>query len=343
MVMLNPNTRDPYHLIALTDAISQRPYIPDQLEQWLPWNSQGEISDILMIEFMKDGTLSLIAEAARGTLGEQIAREIRSEILIKCPYYPQFETLLAGTVRNVRAFGSEDTTEGYSIKLNELLDRMKRKNALMREFIRAGALQGIIYKKDGNVSQNLWNLFDVQQNTASIDLSNATTDIVGALIDAKESVEDELGDMQGLATSYKLICGKNIFKRITRHAKIQKDYGLWSATAGFGNQGSILRDDMRSGFPIASDIDVVSYSKGKVGSTAFIDPDTALLCPVISGLYQTRYAPGDGKQVVNTIGLPEYASMKELDFDKGDQIHTEMSTVSFLERPRAVVKITSPN
>jgi hypothetical protein len=335
------NVKDPYNMIALTGAINELPYIPHELEEWLPWNVQGEAIDKLLIEFLADGSLELIDEAARGSgKKESVDRDVRSSILIKVPYYPQWETIMAAQVQGVRAFGSDSELEGYQVKVNEALQKIKNKNALMREFIRAGALQGKILKKDGNVSQDLLALFGISKNTHQAALGTATTDVVAEIIEAKEKAEDELGQFQGLARGYKLICGKNIFRKITRHAKVEKAYEYWNSTSGMGGAA---RDDLRKGFPIASDVDVVSYSKGKVGSTNFLDPDTALLCPIVDGLYQTRNAPADNKWAVNTIGLPEYASSQELPLGKGDEVHGEMSTVSYVERPRAVVEFKSSN
>ncbi|MCQ1856025.1 major capsid protein [Neorhizobium galegae] len=341
MVMLNAPKGDTNNLIALTGAINERPYVVQLLDLWLPWNSKGESVDTLWIEFDKDGTLSLIEEQPRGYLGDPSARTERSGFAIKVPYYPQFETLLAAGVQGVRAFGSENESEGYQQKLNDLLDLMKRKNSNMREFIRMGALLGEIRKASGGISQNLNQLFGITRTAHAFDLSDPTTDVVAELIEAKEMAEDELGDFQAQVTGYKLIAGKNIHRKLTRHASVKDAFALWSSTSGFGNQGSAMRDDMRAGFPIASDIDIVSYSKGKVGSTYFLDPDKAILCPIVDGMYQTRYAPGDNKDLVNTIGLPEYAQSQELPFKKGDQVHTEMSTVSYVERPKAIVDIAS--
>ncbi len=248
---------------------------------------------------------------------------------------------MAAQVQGIRAFGSENQLESFEMKVAEKLDVIKTNNALMREFIRAGALQGVIYRKDGTVSQSLWNQFELQQNTHSIALGTATTDVIAEILEAKEKAEDELGQFQGQVQRYALIAGKNMFRKLTRHEKTQKAFELFSSTTGYG--GAAREDFRKVGFPILTDVEVFSYSKGKWGDTYFLAPDDALLCPVIEGMYQTRNAPADNKLAVNTIGLPEYASTWELEGGKGDVVHGEMSTVSYVQRPRSIIKITSTN
>lgn len=38
----NPTAKDPYNLIALTGAINEEAHIAQDLEELLPWNSQGK-------------------------------------------------------------------------------------------------------------------------------------------------------------------------------------------------------------------------------------------------------------------------------------------------------------
>lgn len=335
------NVKNPYDRVELTTAVNRADYIPHELEVWLPWNSEGVSTRSIWIDVEEDGSLSIIDEANPRSGHREYADDVDvSGFNIRIPYYPQWDTLIAEATQDRRAPGTVEA-QSYLIELSKKAQRMKDKNALTREFVRAGALQGIIYKKNGTVSQNLHDLAGTTATTHTFDLSSATTDVIAEIQEAVEKVEDKLGKYQGLATSYKLIAGKNIHKKISRHASVREAFRLWSATGAVGNMGSALRDDLRPGFPITTDVDLVSYSKGKIKDNYFLHPDKALLCPVIPGLYQTRYAPGTGKDVVNTPGIPEYAQIEPLDFGKGDELHMEMAVASFLERQEAVCQITS--
>ncbi|MGO7115578.1 major capsid protein [Rhizobium johnstonii] len=333
---------NPYDRVELTNAVIHADYIPHELETWLPWNSEGVTTRSIFIEVEVDGSLHVLDEAnPRAGKKSYVDDSDVSGFTIRIPYYPQYDALIAEATQGKRAFGSADEAKVYIVELSKKIEKMKNKNALTREFIRSGAIQGVIYKRDGSVSQDLHALAGTTKTTHSFDLEDATTDVIAELTDAVEKVEDKLGAYQGLATSYKLIAGKNIHRKLSRHPTVREAFRLWASNGAVGNMGSALRDDLRAGFPITTNVDLVSYSKGKVGNTYFLHPDKAILCPIVTGLYQTRYAPGTGKDVVNTIGLPEYAQIEPLDFNKGDEIEVEMACVSYLERTEATCEITS--
>lgn len=329
--MINPFTSDAFSYAALTALINNLPYVPQQVGRWLPWNDMGESTPNLAIEIADDGSLSIIQEAPRGTIGSQVARTERKLVPIRVPHYPQFETLLAASVVGVRAAGSENNTEVVDQKINEILMKFERNIQVTKEFVRAAALNGIILKKDGSVSQNLWNIMGQSQIVVPIDLDDQTTDVIAEIIEAKEMSEDEQGAYQGMGSGYKLICGKTFFRKSSRHAMLKKDFEYF-------NQGAFQRADNREGVVVANDVDIVSYSKGKVGSTTFLAEDEALLCPVIDDMYQGRHAPGDSLAWANTMGLPSYASSEPLPHGKGTEMYGETNYVAWVNRPRSVIK-----
>lgn len=93
-------------------------------------------------------------------------------------------------------------------------------------------------KKNGDVSQNLFALFGLTQNTHSFALGTATTDVISEIIEAVEKAEDELGAYQGLARGYKLIAGKNIHRKIVRHAKVEKGFRVFQLDDRHGRSAS---------------------------------------------------------------------------------------------------------
>lgn len=324
---------DLFSVASLTSYINSQPYLPHELGDWFTWNAQGELGASLVIEY-KAGSLTLIPEAPRRSKGDTPDRDDRGAFSLMIPHYPQTDTLWSDQVGGVRAFGSALQLETVEQKRNEILDKMHRRNLLMHEFGRAGAVQGVLYKANGNVSIDWFDKFGVTRNTHDIDFATATTEIVAELTEAKEQSEDELGDLA--PAGYTLVCGKNVFRKITTHATVKTAFDRW-------NQGAFMRDDMRKGFAISSDINVVSYSRGKikVGDqwVHFIDPDESYLVPHADGLFQTRFAPGTGMQDINTLGLPEYVSPYILPHDEGVELKGQTNFVSWAERPRAIVRI----
>ena len=234
---------DLFTVQSLTGYVNAQPYVPHELGAWFNWNAQGELSQNLIIE-LRNGSLSLIPEASRRSKGDPIDRDERDAFSLLIPHYPQTYTLWSDEVGGVRAYGSLQL-ETVEQKRNEVLDKAHRRNLLMHEFGRAGAVQGVLYKANGNVSVNWFDKFGVTRNTHDIAFNVATTEIVAELTEAKEKSEDELGDLA--PSGYTLVCGKNIHRSIVTHKTVKEAFDRW-------NSGAFMRDDMRSGFAISSDI-----------------------------------------------------------------------------------------
>ena len=101
----------------------------------------------------------------------------------------------------------------------------------------------------------------------------------------------------------------------------------------------LLRADNRKGFEVVEGVFLRSYAKGKVGSVSFIDPAESFLAPVADGLYETRYAPADTIDFANTIGIPTYVVPEVMEYGRGIKLLVESNVVSWVNRPRAIVRI----
>lgn len=325
---------DLFTTVSLTSYVNSQPYLPHELGTWFSWNAQGEIGQNLIVE-LTNGTLSLIPEASRRSKGDLLTRDDRDVFSLLIPHYPQHDTLWSDQVGGVRMAGTAIQLETVEQKRNEILDKMHRRNMLMHEFGRAGAITGVLYRANGTVSINWFDKFGKAQTKHGIKFSDPKTPVVAELTEAKMKAEDELGDLA--PTGYVLVCGKNFYRKLTTHKSVHEAFDRW-------NQGAFMRDDLRKGWQISSDITVVSYSRGKIrvgdAWVNFIDPDKAYLVPIADGLLQTRFAPGTGMSDINTIGLPEYVSAHILPHDEGVELKGQTNFVSYAERPHAIVEIS---
>lgn len=321
---------DLFSFTSLTSAVNNIPYTPQGLAALLPWNEQGVATVSVVVE-EKDGVLTLVPTAPRGAPATQATKGSRKARSFLVPHYPFESSILAAEVQGVRVFGSDNALETVEQKRGEKLAEMSTSQAATMEYARAGAITGKLLDADGSTLYDWHSEFGVAQNTKVVALGTATTKVVTKLIEAKEQSEDELGS--AIANGYVLVCGRTIFHEFVGHPTIEKAYERWQ-------DGAALRADNRGGFKIADDITLVSYGRGKVGSTKFVADDEAYLCPVVPGLYQTRFAPADNIEAANTIGLPMYASAEVMKHGKGVELLVESNHLSYCEKPRSIIKIT---
>ncbi|WP_427145190.1 major capsid protein [Rhizobium pisi] len=330
-VLADVYNTDTFNQRVMMDYITTKPYNPQMFSKWLPWNSQGELSHLAMIEF-REGSLSLIPEAERGAPGYRPDDYVRSEIPVKIPHFPMQKTLLAESVRGTRAFGSE-LMEVFEDERNTILQSFTDYFSVNWENSRAGAITGKLYKANGvDISKNWFDIFDVQQTTHEIDFDDANADMIEEITDAKEKAEDELGDL--VADGFLLVAGRNFQKKFKGHVSFKKAFDRFDF-------GSVFRQDGRAGVVITNDVNMVTYTRGKVNGFYFIDPNEAYLCPLADGMYQTRFAPGLGMSTLGAKGLPENIATKLLDFDEGIEFKGDTNVISYVQRPKAIVKLTA--
>jgi len=314
--------------VALTDYAVSQPYVPDLVSKWLPWHSEGVHLPTVAIDFT-DGTLDLIPEAVRGAPGDAPERDTDSSVIVKIPHYPQQDVLLATQFEGIRAAGSEllVTVEG---ERNKLISKFSRRNKLMWEVSRIGAITGKLLNSKGQISKNWYKEFGVQQTKAVIDFASSNTKLRTELVKAKDKSEDNLGEFT--ADHFILIAGKNAFPLITDHPNFEKIFERH-------NDGAMLRDDISGGFQIASNITMVKYTRNKVGSQTIFGDDDMYLVPIVDGMFQTRFGPGTGMSDLGAIGLPEYVSPHDLPHDEGVELKAQTNVISWAQRLQAIVKI----
>ena len=329
MEMIDYYNSDPFTVRALTDAINSMPYQPKELGQWLPWDVRGEVTDKLSIEW-RDGSLELLQSMPRGSPGQMVEGPKRKIKPVDIPHFPQTQVIKPSEVQGVRVFGSADELETAEAKRNEKLGLIRRANELTWEFLRAGAISGVTYEKNGDVAQDWFDIFGVSRIEHDIDFDDDTVNLNEELTLAKEKSEDELGELS--ASGYLLIAGRKMHSRYRTHVSTRKAFEL-------PDFSKFLRSDVRPGFVLSDDINIVSYGRAKVGDTWFIDPDDSFLVPIADGMFQGRWAPGDNMAAVNTIGIPEYVSADLLPHGKGIELFGETNPIFYLQRPRAVIRI----
>jgi hypothetical protein len=273
-----------------------------------------------------------------GASGATIGKDKSDLIPIRTVHLPQRESVLAGEVMGVRAFGTESDTALVQTLVNRQLATMRNNIDATIEWQRIGAIKGQVLDADGTtVLMDMFTTFGLTQQTQAMALNSDSTKVKLKVTAAIRLIEDKLG---GIMTSgYVALCGKGFFDALVTHPIVEAAYNRWL-------DGQFLRELQRgqdpvssSGFPYAG----VAWReyRGSVSGQSFIGDDDAYLIPMgVNDMFLTRYSPADYMETVNTIGLPYYARQKLMDFNKGVEIESQSNPINFNCRPDAVVKLT---
>lgn len=321
---------DVFNGVEMTAAINKLDFLPQEISSALPWNVESLTQATALIEEI-EGTFDIVEARPRNSAPVQIEDDDRVVRPILVPHYPTEFTVMPDEVAGVRAFGSTTALETIEGVRDRKLLKARRSQDVTVEFARAGALQGRILNKNGNVLIDLFETFGVERNEHAIDLEAAGTDVLAELIEAKEKSEDELG--AHLVEHYVLPAGPALFKALVQHPSVFKAWERWQ-------DGARFRADNRRGFEIVEGVFLFSYNKGKVRDTRFLPIDEGVLCPVAEGMYESRFAPANHKDFVNTPGLPLYVIPGRTDdYDTGLKAKVESNHAHWLNRPRSAIRI----
>jgi len=329
--MLDVFTSDAFSMVSLTEAIAKLPYVPSYLGKKGLFAQKGITTTTAVLD-EKDGVVSLIPTAARGSRPNAAARSDRNARSFVIPHIPLNEAVMADDVQNIRAFGSETTMQTVAGLVNERLGDMKQSFEATWEYHRVGAISGVILDADGTTEiYDLFDEFGLTEHEVEFDFSDATTDVKQLCTDVIRLIQDALGAAP--YTGIEALCGDDFFDALTSHAKVVEAYERWQT-------GEFLRTQQNeTGFPFGG-VYWRNY-RGSVGSVSYIDADTARFFPLgVPKLFAQYNAPANFVETVNTIGRPIYVKQRRMDFDTGVELHAQSNPLFMCTRPQCLIKGT---
>ena len=326
-----------FGMASLSTAIQIAPHKPKLLGGLGIFTDTPIRTPVAFIE-KRDGKLSVLATANRGTVMDVRSSELRKAFNFNVPHIPQYQSILADDIYGVRAFGSETELQAMASYVNDQLVGMKSNHEATWEYHRIGALKGTILDSNGTtVIYNLFTEFGLTQVTIlwkTTDVTYATT--ATAIIRA---IAEALGadSFSGIT----VVCGKTYFDALVSHPSMEKAYERWM-------NGEFLRVShlgpewyaaAMNGF-MYQNVLFINY-RGKVSNLTYLADAEAYAFPTgVDGLFTQILAPADFTETVNTRGQLLYAKQERMLFDKGIQLHTQSNALMMCTRPNVVIKST---
>lgn len=327
---------------ALTADINNLPETPTRIGRMGLFQEQGVDTTVVIIGI--DGhKLTLVPAVPRGAPAQPKALAGKKARPFVIPHLPQRSTVKADSVQNARAFSLAAPPEsGENLSLNNAVTAVTQKvNALQAvhrrdndytiEYHRIGALMGRVLDSDGSVLIDIYDEFDVTQETVAVGFSNAATNVRNKLLDVKRKMETILGGVP--MNGAHIFASPEWFDALTGHAKVEKAFDRWQ-------EGAALRDDLRRGFTFGGF--TIEELNGSVGTNKFVPAGEAVAFPLgVPDQFITRYAPADYIETVNTMGLPYYSKAEVQPFGKGIEIESQSNPINLNTRPDTVIRLTA--
>ena len=333
MPMINPFTQDAYNLVALSDAISILPNKYGRLNEMGLFIPKPQTSRAVFVE-MKNGVLNLLPTRPVGAPGTVATRSTRNLRPFLIPHIPHEDTILPSEYGGIRAFGTENQYMTLAGVLAEHLQTARDKFEITWEYLKWGALNGLILDADGALIYNLFSEFGIQQKTVDFALDDDTTDVKAKTFEVARHIED---NAMGEIFSYiHAMVSSEFFDALVSHPNVEK---FWVNFSDAQN----IRGDMRRRFVFGTM--AFEEHRGNVDDMTgtnrrFITASEGISFPVgTTNVFRMYYAPAEFLETVNTPGRDIYAKQKIRDFEKGIDLWFESNPLPMCTRPALLVRI----
>jgi len=329
----------------LTLALNRVPYVPGLVGRLGLFRPERLSTTTTMVE-VQGFRLALVPETPRGAPPPPDVVDRATMTAIQIPHFAIRSTVVADSVQNVRAFGTDSQLEGVQTVINQHMESMSRKLDVTLEFLRLGAVRGKVVTAVDRITgapiveRDVFRLFGLTENpviewpiigAGAIGQEQAAwagqlTEMVNGL---GRQMADELSG--GMYTQIHGICGWQFFDAFMAHPEIRAAYIAIE-------NAPLLRDQLGTRFTFRG-VTIEEY-RGRVGNIQFVEPDVCYFFPVgVPDLFIEAYAPADYLETVNTVALPRYSKSETMDFDKGVMLESQMNVFPFCTLPRALFTV----
>ncbi|TYO91434.1 major capsid protein [Oceanicella actignis] len=324
---------DAFDSATLTAAINRFPVQWGRINQMGLFADEGVRTREIHIE-ERAGTLAVLDAHEWGGNGTVAAPETRLVRALHIPQTVHNDKVLPDDIQDIRAFGSDSALESAQGVVARRLQRMRAKHDITLEWRRMGALKGVVANASGSTIVDLFSAFNVTPVSIDFELGTATSDIRAKCEQVVDQIADNLGD--DAMTGVRALVSPDFWRRLVTHANVEKFFVNWQ------NASVLASGETRRGFTFGG-VTFEEY-RANIGGQAFLAAGEGHAFPEgTMDTFATYYAPADFNETVNTIGQPFYAKVRQVEFERGYELHTQSNSLPICKRPAVLVRLFSSN
>jgi hypothetical protein len=334
---------DNFSVRSLTDAINVVPNMYGRVNELGVFQEKAIDTTLVTVEF-NNGVLNLIPKSDRGTPAPKNRTAKRSAKHFEVPRIALDDVILPADIQNVRQFGSLNLKTPESVTNDKLIE-LSNKHDITNEFLKCGALNGLVLDASGSTILDIFTEFGVTELDQAIGFDDTAETVRAKLNAIKRHIKLNL---KGDTMSYvHALCSPSYFDALIESEEAKRAFdnymnaqatslGLAAATA------NPLRDDVRSGF-MWQGIFFEEYlgTATTIDGTAhdFIPADHARYFPMgTNNTFREWHAPADWMETVNTLGLKKYAKVVPEDGNRHVELLSQSNPLPICLRPDVLVK-----
>jgi hypothetical protein len=335
-----------YTAVGLTMAVNNIPNVYGMLGDMNVSPGRGIAETYVRID-VQGSVVKVLPAVPRGgpsTLHERVSDKA---VLIEVPHFPSMDLITPGDIQNLeRVQNGQLQTVTVEDELNRRLEETRQPHDQTLEYMRVGALKGLITDGAGNTLLNLYDAFDLSEQVFDLDLDNPNADLIGICSAIYNHVTTNL--LGESFTEIQIPCSSSAFNRLVAHPKVEQ---YWLNQEAATSMANMIREDKSGGKAgtrgrrfTFQNLTFVEYH----GSVVLDDGTASPLIAANTGHafpagmrsgWETFFAPAHDIRQVNTMGTHIYVSPKELDHGEGIELKTQSNPISVLKKIGATARI----
>ncbi|WP_297105162.1 major capsid protein [uncultured Devosia sp.] len=341
----------PYTHVDLTEQVNRIPNSYGLIRAMGLFDNEGTISTIVEIR-IENGVLRVLPAKDRGAPGTPAQREAGNTIFVEVPHFPDLDLISPQDIQNLMIIvGRSKRPATLDDEMVKRLANIRNNHDITLEYMRMGALKGLI--KDGN-GQTIYNLYEVfNQTPQEVDFLLGTdgTDVIAKCDQVFQKVSENLrGEtMSGV----EVLVDNTFFNRLIQHPKVEK---YWTTNqAGIQAIAQMERQNLGGQWGRVFDFQNLRFREyygsapvrnvnNEVVNERFIATNEGHAFPTgTRDTFKTWFAPANDVRFVNTVGQDIYISPDILKHGAGIELKSESNPLAICKRPEVLIKVKSSN
>ena len=327
---------------ALTEAVNIAPYRTGRPAQLGIFTDTPILTTYVRLGVQERDLILIPARERGGESNLNIRPDRKGVVDFHIPHFPLDDTIKPSDIQNLVAWDSEYVMESLTGVYMQRLDDIREKHHQTHSYLDWGALNGIVIDATGKLLVNIYEEFGIDPTEVFFDLDTTTTDIAELNRSAKAIIRKELRGSP--VTGMRALAGKEFFDRYVSHKFVKEQLAQYSGQTPNPNRDDVEDVFTFAGLTLERIDEEFQYRQpdGTLVTREAVAEDEAILVPLGSQYFKRYVAPPDTLSGANKKPKEAekiFISTKEMDHDKGMEIHSESNVLPICQRPNLMVRL----
>jgi hypothetical protein len=348
-----PAINFPYTDREMTGMVNRVPNTFGLINRLGIFSTEPSATRFIEIRF-EDGNFVVLAAEEPGASGQLQPADTGNSVIVKIPHFPELDTIQPQDMQDINDIvAGQKALRSFDEEVAKKLTKIRRAHAQTREYIRLGALKGLIKDGKGRTLYNLFTVFGITKKTIDFVLGTATTDIIAKCDELTQHMATNLrGETMSMP---RVLVDGTFFNKLVQHARVEKYWLQQQAATQLANINRGPQDLFYGREFVFQNVVFQEY----IGFMPVRDPGTNAVTQekIITANMGHAYPEGTSGGTFVTYDGPVhhvdevnkrpdgevFITTKVEDHGNGAQMKSQSNVLAIVKRPELLVEVSTSN